>query len=58
MGELIDLRVDGSDMLCYLARPEVDASLGILVCMRGNVDVHRCSSGWHTLPVYFFSLGF
>lgn len=35
IGELIDLRVDGSDMICYLARAEVDASQGIVVCMHG-----------------------
>ena len=39
-GELVDLRIDGSEMSCYLARPDSDGSLGILVCMHGpGVDV-------------------
>ena len=30
-----DLQVDGGEMSCYLARPDSDSSLGILVCMHG-----------------------
>ncbi|MFT7244213.1 MAG: carboxymethylenebutenolidase [Candidatus Azotimanducaceae bacterium] len=35
MSQVVDLRVDDSEMSCYLARPDFDASQGILVCMHG-----------------------